>query len=70
MTDLITFDDQQVRAAVIKVSNPPGNTRLLRRSERHLYLIEVKNEDMKELTPVSTEETVDLEEESATQINH
>ena len=69
VTDLITGDDQQVRVAVIKVSNPPGNTRLLRRSVRHLYSIEVKNEDIKELMSVSTEETVDLQEESATQIN-
>lgn len=58
LTVLIMGDDQQVRAAVIKVSDPQGNTRLLRRYVKHLYPIEVRNEDVKELIPVTTEETI------------
>ena len=51
--DLIAGDDQQVRAAVVEVSDPQGNTRLLRRSVKHLYPIEVRNDDDEESpTPI------------------
>ena len=55
--DLITGDDQQVRAAVVKVSDPKGRTSLLRRSVRHLYPIEVRDEDIED-SPAIEEESV------------
>lgn len=55
--DLITGDDQQVRAAVVKVSDPKGHTSLLRRSVRHLYPIEVRDEDIEDV-PSTEEESV------------
>ena len=54
--DLITGDDQQVRAAVVKVSDPKGHTSLLRRSVRHLYPIEVRDEDVE--LPTTEDESV------------
>ena len=55
--DLITGDDQQARAAVVKVSDPKGHTSLLRRSVRHLYPIEVRDEDIEDV-PSTEEELV------------
>ena len=63
--DLVAGDDQPVRAAVVKVSDPQRNTRLLRRSVKHLYLIEVRNEYIEESpTPNNQEKaiTVHLDE--------
>ena len=56
--DLVAGDDQQVRAAVVKVSDPQGNTRLLRRSVKHLYPIEVRNEDIEESPTPNNEKAV------------
>ena len=39
--DLVAGDDQQVTAAIVKVSDPQRYTRLLRRGVKHLYSIEV-----------------------------
>ena len=55
--DLITGDDQQARAAVVKVSDPKGHTSLLRRSVQHLYPIEVRDEDIEDV-PSTEEESV------------
>lgn len=49
---LIMGDDKQAVAAVVKVSDPQANVKLLRRSVKHLYSIEVSDEDTEEL-PVS-----------------
>ena len=57
--DLITGDDQQVRAAVIKASDPKGHTSLLRRSVRHLYPIEVRDENI-EYVPTTEEESLSV----------
>lgn len=57
LSDLITGDDQQVRAAVVKVSDPKGHTSLFRRSVRHLYPIEVRDEDIEDV-PSTKEESV------------
>ena len=56
--DLIVGEDQQVRAAIVKVSDPQGNTRLLRRSVKHLYPIEVRNDTEESQTPNKEENTV------------
>ena len=40
MKDFITGDDQQVRAAVVKLLDLKRHTTLLRRSVQHLYPIE------------------------------
>ena len=47
--------DGHVQAAVIKVSEPQGGTKLLRRSVKHLFPIEVKVEDS--MNDSSTEQT-------------
>ena len=47
--------DGHVRAAVIKVSKPQGGTKLLRRSVKHLFPIEVRVEDS--MNDSSTEQT-------------
>ena len=57
--DLITGDDQQVRAAVVKVSDPKGHTSLLRRSVRHLYPIEVRDENIEDV-PTTEEESLSV----------
>ena len=59
--DLITGDDQQVRAAVVKVTDPKGHTSLLRRSVRHLYPIEVRDENIEDV-PTTEEESLSVSE--------
>ena len=56
--DLIAGDDHQVRVAVVKVSNPLGNTKLLRRSVKHLYPIKVRNKDDEESPTPNNEKSV------------
>ena len=57
--DLIAGDDQQVRIALVKVSDHQGNSRLLRKSVKHLYPIKVRNKDTEESqTPNNEENTV------------
>ena len=63
VTDLIVGVDQQVTAAVVKVSDQHGNTRLLRRSVRHLYPTEVKDEEL--TTNVIPEKSADLSSEGS-----
>ena len=43
--DLLEGTDGQVRAAVIKVSDPRGGVKLVRRSIKHIYPIEVRSEE-------------------------
>ena len=57
MKGLATDDDQQVRSAVVKVSDSKGHTSLLRRNAQHLYLIEVRDEDIED-APTTEEESV------------
>ena len=40
------------------MSDPQGNTRLLRRSVKHLYPIEVSNEDIEESATPNNEKAV------------
>ena len=46
---LLTSADGNVRAANVRVSEPNGNTKLLRRSVKHLFPIEVRQEQCQEL---------------------
>ena len=57
MKDLISGDHQQVRAAVVKVSDPKGHINLLRRSVWYLYPIEVRDENIEDV-PTSEEKSV------------
>ena len=57
MKDLATDDDQQVRSAVIEISDWKGRTSLLRRNVQHLYLIEVRDEDIEDV-PTTEEESI------------
>ena len=43
VTNVIRGNNNQARAAVVKVSDPPGKTSLLRRSVKHLYPLEVQS---------------------------
>ena len=45
MKVLLEGTDGRVRAAVVKVSDPRGGVKLLRRSIKHLYPIEVRSEE-------------------------
>ena len=45
---LLTSADGNVRAANVRVSEPNGNTKLLRRSVKHLFPIEVRQEQCQE----------------------
>ena len=46
--NLLTSADDRVRAANVRVSEPSGNTKLLRRSVKHLFPIEVRQEQSRE----------------------
>ena len=43
--DLLECTDGQIRAAVVKVPDPRGGVKLLRRGIKHLYPIEVRPEE-------------------------
>ena len=46
--NLLTSADGHVRAANVRVSEPSGNTKLLRRSVKYLFPIEVRQEQSRE----------------------
>ena len=57
MKDLVTGVDQQVKFVVVKVSDSKGHISLLRKNAQHLYLIEVRYEDIEDV-PTTEEESV------------
>ena len=57
MKDLVTDDDQQIRSAVVKVSDSKGHTSLFRRNAQHFYLIEMRDDDIEDI-PTTEDESV------------
>jgi len=43
VTEVICGNDNQIRAAVVRVADPQGKPSLLRRSIKHLYPLEVQS---------------------------
>ena len=61
--NLLMGADGHVHAAVIRVSKPQGGTKILRRSIKHLFPIEVRLEDL--CDELSTEQAQELERDSS-----
>ena len=57
MKDLVTDVDQQIRSAVVKVSDSKGHTSLFRRNTQHFYLIEMRDNDIEDV-PTTEDESV------------
>jgi len=51
-------NDGKVRAAVVNMTDPWGGTRLLRRSIKHLYPIEVNSNDISSVSQSEVQEDV------------
>ena len=62
MRDLLEGTDGRVRAAVVKVPDPHGEIKLLRRSIKHLYPIKVRPEEFPSIfAPGTQDDTTALE---------
>ena len=63
---MTTGDNQQVRAAVVEVSDPKRHRSLLKSSVQYLYPIEIRDEDIADV-PTTEEESVTV---SQVNLNH
>ena len=67
MKDLLDGMDGRVRVAVVKVSDPQGGVKLLRRSIKHLYPIEVRSgEPLSVPSPSTQDDTTAVEPNEST----